>query len=113
IQTALDRISKIYFPKRKRIELNHSEIEETMQKHKGTVELLNQYLGDDESKETVVTKNENFSKEEVEVIIAHANSASSIFVPEVQMESVQTELIKKIINNSYRIDQTEVDRYAT
>lgn len=113
IQTTLDRISKIYFPKRKRIELNHSEIEETIQKHEGTVELLNQYLGDDESKETVVTRNENFSKEEVEVIIAHANGASSIFVPEVQMESVQTELIKKIINNSYRIDQTEVDRYAT
>lgn len=111
IQTALDRISKIYFPKRKRIELNQSEIEETIQKHEGTVELLHQYLGDDESNEVVVTSNENLLKEEGEGIVT--NGASSIFIPEIQMVSVQTELIKKIINNSYRIGQTEVDRYAT
>ncbi|WP_268222976.1 tellurite resistance TerB C-terminal domain-containing protein [Sinomicrobium oceani] len=113
IHTALDRISKIYIPKRKKIKLDRSEIQEVEQKHEGTVELLNEYLEDDESKEITVSNNENYSEEDSEVTIIHSSDNNSIFISEVQIGQVQEELIKKIISNSYRINQSEVDKYAT
>lgn len=113
IHTALDRISKIYIPKRKKIKLDRSEIQEVEQKHEGTVELLNEYLEDDESKGITVSNNENYSEEDSEVTIIHSSDNNSIFISAVQIVQVQEELIKKIISNSYRINQSEVDKYAT
>ncbi len=111
IQTALEKISKIYIPKRKRIQLDRSEIQEVEQKHEGTVELLNEYLVDEKVKPETEISNEN--GEDIEIAIIDSEENNSVFISEISMGQVQEELVKMIINNSYEIHQDEVDKYAT
>lgn len=108
IHTALGKISKIYALKRKRIELDHAEIQQVEQKHEGTVELLNEYLEDEAGPINV----ETCSEEDTEIAIVTTES-DSIFISAISMGQVQEELIKKIVKNSYEIHQDEVDKYAT
>ncbi len=104
IQSALEKISKIYITKRKRIQLDSSEIQEVEQKHEGTVELLNEYLSDEKEK----------SKTKIdEIVIIPPKVNNSVFVSEISMNQVQEELVKIIIDNSFKIHQDEVDIYAT
>src|SRR5690606_38270815 len=78
IHTALDRISKVYISIRKKIKLDRTEILEVEQKQESTVELLKEYLEDDESKEITNSNNENYKKEHSEVIINHSRDNKSI-----------------------------------
>jgi len=111
IQTALEKISKIYIPKRKQIQLDRSEIQEVEQKHEGTVELLNEYLVDEtEMPETEIS---NKNSEDIEIAIITPEENNSVFISEISMGQVQEELVKMIINNSFEIHQDEVDKYAT
>lgn len=107
IQTALEKISKIYIPKRKRIQLNRSVIKEVEQKHEGTVELLNEYLDDKKEKTETDEKTE-----EAKMAIIPSEKNNSVFISQINMGRVQEELVKIIIKNSFEIHQEEVDRYA-
>lgn len=111
IQVALEKISKIYVPKRKKIKLNHSEIYKVEQKHEGTVELLNGYLGDERDLEENVDIKKS-SEENVEIVPAPCIEYNSIFIPEIKMKQVEEELVKMIINNDYGIKQDIVEKYA-
>jgi TM2 domain-containing membrane protein YozV len=111
IQTALEKISKIYVPKRKKIQLDRSEIDEVEQKHEGTVELLNEYLKEEKEKqETEIVDN---SDDNTEITIVSSKENNSIFISEISMGQVQEELVKMIINNSFEIHQADVDKFAT
>jgi hypothetical protein len=109
IKKALDEITKIYIPKRKKIKLDKSEIKEVEQKHDGTVELLSEYLVT-ENEETILTNPEN---EEIEVAIISTETNNSILISEISIGKLQEELIKKIVSNSFEIHQDEVDKFAT
>ena len=111
IQTAIEKISKIYVPKRKKIELDTKEIKAVEQKHKGTVELLNEYLeSGKEEKETIPV--ETFD-DDVQIEIISNKENHSILKSEISLGKVQEELVKRIITNAFAIGQDEVDKYAT
>jgi len=105
IENALDSISKIYIPKRKKIFLNKTEIKEVEQKHSGTVELLNEYLNDDDGVENIENK-------EVELSFISSSKKSLLFKPELCINDIQEKLLMKIVNNSFLIHQDEVDKFA-
>lgn len=111
IQTALEKISKIYVPKRKKIQLDRSEIEEVEQKHEGTVELLNEYLKDEKEKHEPEIVDD--SDDNTEITIVSSKENDSIFISEISMGQVQEELVRMIINNSFQIHKDEVEKYAT
>ncbi|MBN1639128.1 MAG: NINE protein [Ignavibacteriales bacterium] len=110
IQTALEKITQIYIPTRKRIHLNKSEIKEIVEKHEETVELLNEYLNSE--KEETITEI-NLPSEDTEVTIISPEEKNSIFNSEISLGKVQEELIKKIASNSFKIYQFEVDKFAS
>jgi TM2 domain-containing membrane protein YozV/uncharacterized protein YraI len=110
IQTALEKIAKIYVPKRKKIHLDKSEIEEVEQKHEGTVELLNGYLNSE--KEEAITEINATLDKDIEVTIIPTEEKDSIFISEISIGKVQEELIKKIVTNSFKIHQVEVNNFA-
>jgi hypothetical protein len=111
IQIALEKISKIYVPKRKKIQLDRSEIDEVEQKHERTVELLNEYLKDEKEKHE--TEKVDNLDDNTEITIVTSKENNSIFISEISMGQVQEELVKMIINNSFEIHQAEVDKFAT
>lgn len=109
IHTALDRISKIYIPKRKRIHLDRSEIKEVEEKHIGTVELLNGYLVEEEIADTEINEK---TEEDIEITIVTPKENNSIFISGVNLDQIQVDLVEMIISNSFELHQDEVDKYA-
>lgn len=108
IDKALEEINTLYVSKRKQIKLDRTEIKQVEQKHAGTVELLSGYLETD----IEVLEEEQPSREE-EIIIVTPQTNDSIFKLEISLNKVQEELLEKIVNNSFKIPQTEVDQFAT
>nr|WP_319511405.1 SH3 domain-containing protein [uncultured Draconibacterium sp.] len=108
IKKALTEIDNIYIPKRKKIKLDKTEIEEVEQKHDGTVKLLNEYLDDGADE----LESENGEVEVIEIISPN-NNGSSILISDIQINKTQEELILKIVSNSFEIHQDEVEKFAT
>jgi TM2 domain-containing membrane protein YozV len=104
IEKALESISKIYIPKRKKIVLDKTTIQEVEQKHNGTVELLNEYLESD-----IEELNDNH---EVEILFETKTKKNSIFVSGLNINEVQEELVIEIAKNSLAIKQEKVEKYA-
>ena len=111
IQTAIEKISKIYVPKRKKIELDTKEIKAVEQKHEGTVELLNEYLESGKEEKDIIPE-ETF-EDDVQIEIISKKENHSILKSEIALGKVQEELVKRIIANAFGIGQDEVDKYAT
>lgn len=106
IKTALDKIQAVYIPKRKKIRLDHSEIEKTELKHAKTVELLDRQLADETKEDKVSNELDN------EVKIIPANTSESVLISEINLTQVQERLLKMIADNSYKIQQDEVEKFA-
>ena len=109
IQKALEKISKFYIPKRKRIQLDRSIIQEVEQKHEGTVELLNEYLIDEEDKSEMDDNN----GEDIQIEVIPSQDYDSKFISELSMDKVQADFVEKIVSNSFQINQNDADKYAT
>jgi len=111
IEIAIDNISKLYIPKRKKIFLDKSKIQDVEQKYKGTVELLNEYLKSEEEKEAA-SQIENLEKDEIEIFFNTNEESKSIFVSELNITNLQEQLIQRIAENAFVIHQDEVERFA-
>lgn len=111
LQHALEQIPLIYVPKRRKIQLNPSEIKAAKDKHKGTVELLNDYLQEEEPLENSMEEEDSLT-ESTEVTTIPDIDIESMFIVGIKMNKVQEELVKNIVDNKYEINQEEVERYA-
>ena len=113
INKALHNISKIYVPKRKKIVLNKSEIEDVEQKHSVTVELLNEYLESDEETELETkTHLESSETDEVEITFGVDTNTDSLFNSDLKINEVQEQLIRLIAENSFAIHKDKVEKMA-
>jgi TM2 domain-containing membrane protein YozV len=110
IQTALNKISNIYLPKRKKIKLDSNRIQEVTKKHERTVELLNEYLGEENEISETIAEEDQVTNDNVSVVTIDENN--SIFHSDIYMGKAQEELVKMIVNNSFKIEQETVDKYA-
>lgn len=111
IKNALKHVSLIYVPKRREIQLNPQKIQEAKERHKGTVELLNDYLQEEESIEISMEVEGNLTKS-VEVTTIPNIEIESIFSVGIKMNKVQEALVKNIADNKYEIKQEEVEQFA-
>ncbi len=107
IKVAIEKIPSIYVPKRKKIVLDKSAINEIEQKHVGTVELLNGYLENEDG-----SRPENINQDEVEISLKHSSKPKSKFAIELKLSEVQEKLVEMIVKNAYSMHQKEVEVYA-
>lgn len=114
IQVAIEEITKIYDPKRKKIVLDSQAIKKVEQKHSGTVELLNQYLTNDES----ISNTESSVKNEGEIVetsikeqIAKKDTFPS-FTEKLSLSKIQKEVLFKISENDFSITMDQIETLA-
>ncbi len=108
LEKALNAASKIYIVKRKKIVLNKSEIDDAKQKHDGTVELLNQYLEDDDKNKTV----SNAENKEVSVTMKTNKESDSQFITGLQFNDVQKALLLLFVENSFLLEKEQIETLA-
>lgn len=110
IEKALDDIPKIFERKRRTIKLDKSEITQVEQRHKGTVELLNEFLEEKNHVDDKILTVDGSGSGEVEIVTI--DKKTTIFKPEINLNNVQEQLIENIVANSFVIHQSQVDEYA-
>ncbi|MEJ6981726.1 tellurite resistance TerB C-terminal domain-containing protein [Pedobacter sp. P351] len=114
LEKALESVSKIYVPKRKKIALDKEAIEVVHQRHSGTVELLNEYLKDElEDSENIVTTKQ-LNNEELQIQITPKIEAPkpSLLTNDILLDNNQTELLNLFVKSSLTVSQMEMNVFV-
>ena len=112
LDKALMDISKIYEIKRRKIKLDINSIKEVEQQHSGTVELLNEYLQDDEeirTAETIETYKEAFQDKATGT---SNTDVRSTYRSDFTFTDVQKTVLELFAKNNYSISESELEIFA-
>ncbi len=114
LQEALKSIPLIYAPKRKKIQLDRNAIQEVHEKHSGTVELLNEYLKDDNEEETDDFSDAILDNEKLVLTIPSAVETNkiSLFDDSIKFSNIQLEILDIFSNENLSILQTDLEIFA-
>jgi hypothetical protein len=109
LEKALKAIPEVYVIKRKKIQLDKSLIEEVQQQHSGTVELLNEYLKDENSEDLEIK-----SDEQIEITInkSKIEDTVSIYSKEFAFKPIHTLTLEYFSKNNFSILQSEFEIFA-
>ncbi len=129
-EEALAEIEGLFVVKRKKIEINQQSIAGIQSKHSATVDLLNQYLQEEEEapcpspkkaeqpaptpqeekkpKKTAAEKNETPSEKAAK----KAETQAAKFLPELGLNQPQSALLQVFSENGYRLSIAQVDTFA-
>lgn len=114
LDKALLAVSDIYKVKRKRIELDKSTIHEVQKQHSGTVELLNEYLLDEDEGLPDIEQTLKTNDEEIQIAIDQTKNETpnSSFSKSLSLSPLQRAVLEIFYKNSYSIHQSEIEAYA-
>lgn len=114
IAKALRAVSGFYKPKRRQIKLNSSVIKETLQKHAGTVELLNEYLQDEFEDDQNVISAKEVGNEEIRLEITPKSSPDSLAEADldVPLSDAQQDLLRLFMKNGLGLSRNELETFA-
>ena len=103
LDVALKAVKEFYKPKRRKIVLNKKQIEDVKKKHNTTVDILSGYLEDEEN-------TEEEGSEEVEMSFTkEQGSKDSVFRDSLSLNILQEEVILKIAQNGFSIQQKLIE----
>jgi len=108
---ALNSVPQVYAIKRKKIQLDKSLIKEVQQQHSGTVELLNEYLRDENLEEL---DNKPVLDEQIEISIDHSKTEEtiSIYLKDFVFKPIHTSTLEFFSKNNFSILQSEFEIFA-
>lgn len=106
LEDALNAVRQFYIPKRRKIVLNKMEIEDVKKKHNTTIDILSGYLDDEEN------PGEEDSEEVEMSFTVGPVSNNSIFIDCLSLNILQEELIRRIAENGFSIQQQIVEKIA-
>ncbi len=116
LEKALQAVSRFEVPKRKKIQLNIAAIQKVQQQHSGTVELLNEYLQDEEENAATGAVEEAEIDQEGEIsferLIPQASVADDYFVDGLLLSEVQRGLLRLFSNSTFSLAQQEVESFS-
>jgi hypothetical protein len=115
INAALDKVSGVYAIKRRKIKLDRTSIEEVRDTHSGTVELLNEYLSDQDDQENQPL----VMPESVEDIITHSPILDAKPIPEhfpfskeIKLTGLQVKSLDLFKRNNLSISLNEFEDFS-
>jgi len=110
-EKALNSVSQVYAVKRKKIQLDKTLIKEVQEQHSGTVELLNEYLQDENEE---VTNKEEIVNEEIEIKVVQNNEqhSISIYSNDFPFKPIHTSALEIFAKNNFSILQSEFEDFA-
>lgn len=100
---AFSSIDELYLPKRKKLNLDSSEIRKIAEQHSDTVKLLDEAMAEEQTMPDVQTIEENSP-----IIMAEPIDSSL----NITLDSEQIQLLDIFVNNNYIMQKTEVEVFA-
>ena len=114
LEKALKQIPEIYKIKRKKIQLNRASINEVIEQHSETVELLNEYLKDDFEDENNTIKSQELNNEEIQIEITQKSEEvhQSSFISELTFTAIHTTALELFAKSNFSVSQSEFEVFA-
>ena len=114
LDKAISAVSELYAIKRKRIKLDRNSIEEVRQQHAGTVQLLNEFLQDEEEDIKMETTDMSSTKEEIEIHITSVKGevSESPFLEEIELKPIHYSALELFSKNNFSIPVSEIESFA-
>ncbi len=115
LATAIEKVDSIYAPIRRKIELNIEAIKTVQEQDKNTVELLNNYLQDEEEviKDVPVVNSSEVESSKTEAESTEIESdPDNLFVDEIDLSLDQRELIGLFAANSFELTQENLANFC-
>ena len=103
LNSSLEKLRLIFEVKRKEVKLNQNKILKVQRQHTGTVDLLNEYLNDDE--ENVKEIGLNIGNDTIQIEKSFSNE-------EMKFTETQILLLELFKNSKYKFLQSDVDLFA-
>ena len=110
----MQKVSKIYTVKRKKIQLDTASIKEVQEQHSGTVVLLNEYLKDEYEDESNAIKTHEINNEEVQIEITQKinETQNSIFANGFAFTPIHTAALEIFAKSNFSVAQNEFETFA-
>jgi hypothetical protein len=105
---ALRDVPGIYAAKRKKIRIDAGLVEKVQNQHSETVELLNEYLNDEEENST----NEKTTAVPVRRETPETAQYHSIYADNISFTEIQTEMLEMFAKNNFTVSQFEIEAFA-
>ncbi|MDR2287098.1 MAG: hypothetical protein LBE04_06450 [Prevotellaceae bacterium] len=117
LKKALQNVSGIYAPKRKKIQLNTDSVRKVRQQHSGTVELLNEYLQDEYEDENNTINTREINNDEIEMEIIQKTTLNdppriSPYIPAIPFVPVHISILTLFAKNNLSVSQNEIEIFA-
>jgi hypothetical protein len=114
LEKALEEVSQVYLPKRKKIKLDATLISEVKEKHSATVDLLDEILKDEYEDDTARIKTEQVSDDEVKIEIQQKTAvvAEVIIEDRSGLNPVQRDVLELFFKNSFALSFEDMDSFA-
>lgn len=114
LTTAIEKASKLYLPKRKKIIIDRDAVENVQIQHSGTVALLDEYLRDDDENEKIDLKPSDPNEEEeltINIVHKHSEIASQKYIEQLNLSEIQQDILNLFEKQSFNIPQSEMALY--
>lgn len=113
-EKAVEALSAIYKVERKKITLDQSKIEQVKEQHSGTVDLLNEYLQEEEGtmEGLPIAKNKSKAKKSKIKEEAVTSPPKSKYKQELQLNKTQIDLIELFVDHSFTVSQKVLEEFA-
>jgi TerB-C domain len=114
LNKALEEVSKIYQPKRKKIKIDETVIKEVQLQDKEAVELLNEYLDDEYEDDYTNVKSSQINNEEIklEITAKTSDSKPSPFIKEIFLNEDQLVTLTMFAEKSFSIPSIDIDNFC-
>ncbi len=110
---ALAEVPRIWAIKRKKIQLDQSFIEEVQQQHAGTVDLLNEYLQDQEMEEEQPAITPPFDQISAPTVFpAPIKATDTRFLPELELNALQINTLELFYSNDFSLSEEKLITFA-
>lgn len=118
LEKTLLKVSQIYVPKRKKIQLDTTAIKEVQERHSGTVELLNEFLQDEFEDESNSIASQEINKEiknqevKIEITPQVNTPVNSRFISEIAFTPLHQETLELFFKNSLTVSIGELETFV-
>jgi hypothetical protein len=112
LENALEGVSKIYKVKRKKIQLDTAVIKEVQSQHSGTVEVLNEYLKEEDENPM---DSGDVNNEEIAFDIHQKSTGAaqdSIYSDKIGFAEIQISALSIFVKNNFSVSQDEISAFA-
>jgi uncharacterized protein YgiM (DUF1202 family) len=114
LKKALRKVNDIFEIKRKKIHLDSASIREVQKQHKGTIEILNEYLKEEEEDENIIKQQQKSDEIAISNLLDQQENdkVKSAFLTNLCFTETQISALELFLKSNYLVSEEELETFS-